>query len=158
MLCNKRATPHTSTGIPPYTTRQHCSTDRYAQSYRNSPPAQTRDSLIRDKDDATMRKIKEYADSKRYIKPTNLFEGDMVLAKRKSSHKNIATPYDPKPYIVSQRKGAMITAKRTDKEIKRNSSLFKRVDPHTALKPETEIDDEELELGLEDPTALQKVE
>ena len=105
-----------------------------------------------------MRKMKENMDSKRYIKPTNLFEGDMVLAKRKSSHKNIATPYDPKPYIVSQRKGAMITAKRTDKEIKRNSSLFKRVDPHTALKPETEIDDEELELGLEDPTALQKVE
>lgn len=65
-----------------------------------------------------MRKMKEYADSKRYIKPTNLFEGDMVLAKCKSSHKNIATPYDPKPYIVSQRKGAMITAKRTDKEIK----------------------------------------
>lgn len=30
--------------------------------------------------------------------------------------------------------------------------------PSTALKPETEIDDEELELGLEDPTALQKVE
>ncbi|CAH3040470.1 unnamed protein product [Pocillopora meandrina] len=104
-----------------------------------------------------MRKMKEYADSKRYIKPTNLFEGDMVLAKRKSSHKNIATPYDPNPYIVSQRKGAMITAK-INKDIKRNSSLFKRVDPHTALKPETEIDDEELELELEDPTVLQKVE
>ena len=80
-----------------------------------------------------MRKMKEYADSKRYIKPTNLFEGDMVLAKCKSSHKNIATPYDPKPYIVSQRKGAMITAKRTDKEIKTNSSLFKRVDPQRLL-------------------------
>lgn len=44
----------------------------------------------------------------------------------------------------------MIIVKRIDKEIKRNLFFFKRVDFYMVFKLEIEIDDEELELGLED--------
>ena len=108
---------HTSTGIPPATelTDVHKTTTNTPP-----PPPQTRDSSIRDKDDASKRKMKENMDSKRYVEPTNLSEGDMVLAKREPSYKKLATPYDPNPHIVSQHKGAMIPAQRADKEITRN--------------------------------------
>lgn len=101
---------HTSTGIPPATKLPQIP----------PPPPKTRDSSIRDKDDASKRKMKENMDSKRYVEPTNLSEGDMVLAKREPSYKKLATPYDPNPHIVSQHKGAMIPAQRADKELTRN--------------------------------------
>ena len=37
------------------------------------------------------------------------------------------SPYDPKPYTITQRKGKMITASRDGKSITRNASFFKRV-------------------------------
>lgn len=110
LLHNYRATPP---HIDRHTTSNKTTTN-------TPPPPKTRDSSIRDKDDASKRKMKENMDSKRYVEPTNLSEGDMVLAKREPSYKKLATPYDPNPHIVSQHKGAMIPAQRADKELTRN--------------------------------------
>lgn len=57
--------------------------------------------MIWDKDDVIMWKMKEYVDSKRYIKLINLFEGDMVFVKCKLLYKNMVILYDLKLYIVS---------------------------------------------------------
>ena len=60
-----------------------------------------------------------------YVKPSNLPEGDKVLAKSNPPHKKCTTPYDPNPNIVRGCKEIMVTAKRRDREITRNSSFFK---------------------------------
>lgn len=57
--------------------------------------------MIWDKDDVIMWKMKEYVDSKRYIKLINLFEGDMVFVNCKLLYKNMVILYDLKLYIVS---------------------------------------------------------
>ncbi|KXJ26511.1 hypothetical protein AC249_AIPGENE15457 [Exaiptasia diaphana] len=66
-------------------------------------------------------------DNKRYVKPSDLSEGDTVLVRRDSSHKKSATPYDPKPNTV---------------------------EPH-AVKQEVNIDDGEPE-QIEFPTAMEE--
>ena len=49
--------------------------------------------------------------------------------------------YDPKPYIITNTKGSMITAKRDEprKTVTRNSSWFKRVKGHR--ESESDFDD-----------------
>lgn len=51
----------------------------------------------------------------------------------------------------------MITVKREDKEITRNPSFFKKVYPHTAVKQEADVVDEEQELVPQAPTKIQVV-
>ena len=63
-------------------------------------------------------KMKEHADVKSYVKPSNLSEEDKVLATRYPSHTKATTLYDPNPHAVRGRKGAMITAKRKDRKIR----------------------------------------
>lgn len=138
LLRNYRATPHTSTGIPP-------GTALFNRPMRTKlpqvPPLQSADTPIRSKDEASKMKMKEYADQKSYVKPSSLSEGDKVLAKRDPSHKKSETPYDPKPYVVCESKGTMVTAKRDDKEITRNPSFFKKVNESTKVKQEVDDDD-----------------
>ena len=59
------------------------------------------------------------------------------------SIKKSGPPYDPDPYVKTQRKGTTITRKKKGKEITRNSSFFKQVDPviHVDLE---DTDDEEI--------------
>ena len=101
LLRNYRATPHMSTGVPPATAlfnRPMCT------KIPQVTPIQSVDRRIRYKDEVSKNKMKEHADKKSYVKPSNLFEGDKVLAKRDPSHKKSTTPYDPNPYVVRGRK------------------------------------------------------
>ena len=65
--------------------------------------------------------MKKFADNKARAKPSNLREGDKVIVKRDPSHKKSSALFDPETYIVTQRKGTMITAKREGKVITRDS-------------------------------------
>ena len=76
------------------------------------------------------------------VKPSNLPEGDKVLAKSNLPHKKCTTPYDPNPNIMRGCKEIMVTAKRRDREITRNSSFFKRVDDCTTVKWEDDNDND----------------
>ena len=49
-------------------------------------------------------------------------------------------PYDCSPYVVTERKGTLVTAKRNKKEITRNSSHFKGIDDSHMIG--VELDDE----------------
>ena len=107
---------------------------------------------IRHRDELAKSKMKRYADDKAYVKRSKLAEGDTVMVKRDPSTKKSGTPYDPEPYIVTQRKGTMITAKREGKEITRNSSFFKKLDPD-ALANTEEPDDNDLTSSTENAPA-----
>ena len=72
--------------------------------------------------------MKKHADSKRYVKPSTVKEGDTVFVKRDDSKKKSDTPYDPRPHIVVEKKGSMVTTQDDDGvPVTRNSSFFKSV-------------------------------
>ena len=64
--------------------------------------------------------MKEYADNKRYVKPSNAKEGDTVLVKRDDLKKKSDTPYDPRPLII-------VAENDDGTQVTRNSSFFKNV-------------------------------
>ena len=72
-------------------------------------------------------KMKSYADDRRNAKPSDLAPGDTVLVEQRKRNKT--TPiYDSEPFLVVNRKGPMVTARRGQQEVTRNSSYFKRID------------------------------
>ena len=149
LLRNYRATPHCTTGKPPATILFN----RPMRTKFPEAPCNKEDpASIRHRDELAKSKMKRYADDKAYVKRSKLAEGDTVMVKRDPSTKKSGTPYDPEPYIVTQRKGTMITAKREGKEITRNSSFFKQLDPD-ALANTEEPDDNDLTSSTENAPA-----
>ena len=145
LLRNYRATPHCTTGRPPATVLFN----RPIRTKLPEAPSHKRDPASIGRRDALGKsKMKKFADNKARAKPSNLSEGDKVIVKRDPSHKKSSAPYDPETYIVTQRKGTMITAKREGKEITRNSSFFKKVDP--SIPTNAEESDDELALSTPD--------
>ena len=124
LLRNYRATPHSTTRIAP-------ATSLFGRSMKTKLPELTTpcsDPEIRERDQTAKAKMKEYADNKRYVKPSNAKEGDTVLVKRDDSKKKSDTPYDPRPLIIVEKKGSMVTAENDDgTQVTRNSSFFKNV-------------------------------
>ena len=84
--------------------------------------------------------MKEYADRKNYVKPSDIRVGDTVLVKRDNSYRKSLTPYDPKPYEVTERKGSMVTASSGEKVVTRNSSFFKPIKDEVDAKGRNEAD------------------
>jgi len=85
-----------------------------------------RDSIIRNQDNLQKAKMKLYADKKAGARPHALIPGDSVLVRQQKTGK-LSTPYNPKPYVVEQTKGSMITARRGPHTITRNASHFKSI-------------------------------
>ena len=82
---------------------------------------------MRQRDANQKTKLMEYEDQRRHATPSNINPGDIVLVKQ-PKHNKTTTPYDSSPYVVTERKGTLVTAKRNEKEITSNSSHFKRID------------------------------
>ena len=124
LLRNYRATPHSTTRIAP-------ATALFGRPMKTKLPELTTpcsDPEIRERDQTAKAKMKEHADNKRYVKPSNAKEGDTVLVKRDDSKKKSDTPYDPRPHFIVEKKGSMITAENDDGvQVTRNSSFFKSV-------------------------------
>jgi len=84
--------------------------------------------------------MKTYADNKRCAKPSTIKEGDAVFVKRDDSKKKSDTPYHPRPLIVMEKKGSMVTAQDDDGvPVTRNSSFFKSVPKAAEENSTTEI-------------------
>ena len=122
LLLAYRATPHTSTGMAPATVL-------FGRDIRTKLPslAQTPkiDSDLRATDTKAKEIMKQYADQKIYVKPSNLQVGDDVLVKSTDVAKS-KLPYQQEPLTVVAKKGSMITAKRGEQILSRNSSFFKK--------------------------------
>ena len=131
-LMNYRATPHLTTGKAP----AELLFGRPFRTKLGLNGTKSDDAETREHDSLHKAKSKAYHDRKSYVKPQCLKKGDKVLVKMKKINK-LTPNYDPKPYIVTERKGNMITATRKlpYHKITRNISFFKK------LKFEEEEDD-----------------
>ena len=126
-LRNYRATPHLTTGKSP------------AELFFQQRPFRTRlghagdvsldDEELRKHDLIQKEKSKSYSDKRSYVKNIDIQVGDHVLVKLTKANK-LTPNYDPRPYVVIERKGTMITAKRgcPHHVITRNVSCFKKLD------------------------------
>ena len=92
-------------------------------------------------------KQKSYADNKRKTRFRQFNVGDSVLVRQPQLNK-LTPPYDPQPFIIHKVNGSMITAKRHDKTIVRNSSFFKPLNPTFNEEEERE---EEYEASIHYP-------
>ena len=91
-------------------------------------------------DKISKQKMKDYADTKRHAKPSDLIPGDHVLVKQPKTNK-LKPLFNPEPYIIVQKKDNMITAKSKSHHIVRNSSHFRRIPKHVPI-PEEEEEEE----------------
>jgi hypothetical protein len=79
---------------------------------------------IRQADADSKTKMKNYADRRRNAKESYIEIGDSVLLKKEGKGKS-DPPFDPEPFLVTQRLGSMITPKRNGRTVTRNTSFFK---------------------------------
>jgi hypothetical protein len=98
------------------------------------------DPAVEENDRKAKSRMKRYADSKTYVQPSTIQEGDTVFVKRDDSKRKRDTPYRPDSYVVVQKKGSMVTARNKNATITRNSSCFKKA-------PSDNGDDEEASDG-----------
>ncbi|KAK2148719.1 hypothetical protein LSH36_486g03017 [Paralvinella palmiformis] len=102
-LRNYRATPHCNTGYPPATLLCGRTMKTKLPEIREK---QSPDWGGGDKDIIAKKKMKQYADSKRYVKQDNFNIGDSVLLKKDPSFKK-GVPYHETPFTVTAKKGTI---------------------------------------------------
>ena len=84
--------------------------------------------------------MKVYADKRSNAQSFKLKIGDNVLVEQAKQNK-LYTPFDPKLLQITDKKGSMVTARREDKAITRNSSFFKPIRGQVSEPPPTNEDD-----------------
>jgi hypothetical protein len=127
-LRSVRATPHPTTGASPAELL-------YNRSFRTklpdlrTDPARGRADIIKAqvKDREEKEKMKMYKDRSRYVKAHDIKLGDLVLKERRSTKQD--SPYDPKPYKVTEVIGTQIKGQRDEEEKTRDSQKWKVVKP-----------------------------
>ena len=145
-----RGTPHASTKVSPF----EALTGRKMNFGLPSPvlPTKTHTNIhshIVQNDVKAKQKMCIHADRHRHTKQSPMQPGDQVLVKQKRLTK-LTPPYSPHPYEIIEKKGSMITARRGNHKIVRNSSHFRSVTgvPSSlrAETPEEEYPDPEPDL------------
>ena len=76
-----------------------------------------------------MQKQKISADNKANGQERNITPGDIVFIRQPKRNK-FSTPYNPKPFVVEEKKGSMVTVRNESQTATRNSSQFKVVPKH----------------------------
>ncbi|KAK3711382.1 hypothetical protein QZH41_003258, partial [Actinostola sp. cb2023] len=146
-LRNYRATPHSSTGVPPYTAL-------YGRPMRTKlpeiPTQSKQDKEMRLNDQQSKDEMKRYADQRRNTRSSNINPNDKVLVHKGKPHQGKTEPYyEPHPCTVIDKKGSMITASDGKHNITRNSSKFKPL--KTDVQPiNQELMDEQDDIGIEE--------
>ena len=140
-LRNYRATPHCSTGKPPATLL-------FSNAIKTKLPELTDEDMSRSgiasKDASSKKLMKDYADSKAYVKTSEIEVGDVVIVKQNPSYKKSDPPYRSTPYRVIQKRGSMVTAARGQQQVTRNSSFFKAVSDREVVDENVQDPDEDL--------------
>ena len=123
-LRSYRATPHTTSGRTPYELLFGRSMHVELPEFPDFP---AEDFALRRRDQQAKHTQKDYSDSRRHVKASNIQPGDSVLVKRRQLNKMMSR-FDPEPYEVTDVKGPMITAQSPGGHvITRNSSFMKAV-------------------------------
>ena len=136
-LRNYRTTPHMTTSISP-------STLFLKRTVRNKlpqvPTADPVSDIVRKYDSRQKCKMKMYADSKNYVKHSDIKVGDTVLVKRPFNTQKGNTPYIPAPMTVTKVKGTMMTANGNGQSVTRNSSFFKKISENCQESVQSDMD------------------
>ena len=142
-LRNYRATPHTSTKVPPTTAMigREINIGLPLTSNRKTTAIERR---VKANDVAAKQSMKTYADEHRHTRHANITVGDKVLIVEK---KNGRKSFSPKIYTVTRKTGSQIRAQRGQHVVTRNSSFFKVV--HCREEEEDETSEYEFDNVLE---------
>ncbi|XP_038060081.1 uncharacterized protein K02A2.6-like [Patiria miniata] len=146
LLRNYRATPHATTGTPPATLL-------FGRPMRTRLPETTRTTPnpnAKRKDKRRKAAMKAYADKREHAKHKNITVGDTVLIRRDGMVAKDQTPYHLQPYIVTDTRGSMITARRGSHRVTRNISRFKRINDQP--QPSHDSDESDLDDLSDTPT------
>lgn len=137
-LMRYRATPHSSTQVSPFEalTGRKMSIGLPDVPKAEHIPISTR---MCNNDAVSKQKMKEYADRRRHTAPSPITSGDQVLVRQRKLDK-LTPPYNPKPYTVVEKRGSMVTAKRDDHTITRNSSHFRSVSTPAPKEEEEDVE------------------
>ena len=84
-----------------------------------------------------MEKIKTYADMRNNARKSNLKVGGNVLVQQPKENK-LTTPFDPKSNETPNKTGTVVTARREDKAMMRNSMFFKPIRGSVDVNPATD--------------------
>ena len=122
-LRNYRATPHTSTKVPPATAMigREINIGLPQTSNRKTTAIERR---VKANNVAAKQSMKTYADEHRHTRHSNITVGDKVLIMEK---KNGRKSFSPKIYTVTRKTGSQIRAQRRQHVVTRNFSFFKVV-------------------------------
>ena len=133
-LRNYIATPHCTTSVPPATLL-------FSRNIKTKIPemcVKSNDKTLRERDKLKKRKMKMRSDKRKNAKKSDLKLGDTVLVKQPKRDK-LTTPFNHKPYEITNKKGSMITAERFDHQITRDTSHFKHVKTEPEKSPDPVI-------------------
>ena len=122
-LRNYRATPHTSTGLPPATVLNGVPLKTKLPQVYNTQD----DKLLRQKDQSAKNSMKEHAEARRNIRRSDIKVGDKVLLKNVTQTGKLVPKFQKQPFEVIKRKGVMVTAQRGQEIKARNVSHFRKV-------------------------------
>lgn len=121
------STPHSTTGVAP-------SLLMFGRKIKDKLPGLLMKDTkileeIQDRDCLQKMKGAVYADNRRFAKPNDLQEGDVVVTKRMQKENKLSTPFDPEEYIVVSRSGSDVTlkSKESGRVIHRNVSHLKKI-------------------------------
>jgi hypothetical protein len=131
-LRNYRATPHSTTNVPPFDAMfQRPMKTKLPEEHNHEEIKESqKNDDVRIQDGKAKNEMKTYADQQRHSKPSKIEEGNAVLVRSQKRGK-LQTPFQPAPYRVLKKKGSMITAQRGAHRVTRNSSHFKKVNVET---------------------------
>ena len=122
-LRNYRATPHTSTGLPPATVLNGVPLKTKLPQVFNTQD----DKLLRQKDQSVKNSMKEHAEARRNIRRSDIKVGDKVLLKNVTQTGKLVPKFQQQPFEVIKRKGVMVTAQRGQEIKARNVSHVGKV-------------------------------
>ena len=154
-LLNYRNTPHPSTGKTPAELMiKRVIRTRLPRMIQPATTKVDREAKLADK--TARDKRKERFDKAKHAKDVEIKKGDKVVLKQKKS--SVKSPYDPRPYTVTEVAGNQVTAEREGKQLRRNKAKVKQVkERHQHLrrqedgrKPPESDEEEDVEINLPD--------
>ena len=123
-LLNYRASPHSTTKIPPAEALYNRPICTKLPEPITKPLNSAQHKKLKAADEKVKRKMKEYHDKRTKAKERTFNIGDTVLVKQQKKNK-LSTRFNPNIYTVKHVKGTMITATSGTHSITRNVSFFK---------------------------------
>lgn len=105
-----RSTPHSTTGVSP-------AEMLFRRKIRTKIPDivnyENLDDIVRDRDSEMKGKGKIYADQRRNVRQSEIYEGDIVLMKQSKENK-LSTTFNPNPMTVVRRNGSSVIIESSD--------------------------------------------